>query len=726
MTATRKSLAYLFTLLGIPTWVSAEDIATLPSVYVETKREQKASAAENIDGKTLQNKNTTDLKNALTDVANVEVIGVQRARQGNDSVNIRGLSGNRVAMNVDGIALPEAQESKFFTASGMVFGRGQFVETTALKNISISRRSAGNGIGGEVSMQTLSPDDILAGEAKAAYVQAGYNSIDKSYATTGAAAAQAGAWRGMLLGTYRHGNETINRGEVGGSGVTRTKPNPLDYNSRYFLSKHELALNDNHDLSLVGEYLQRNQWTNQLANLTDKSVSDVAKDNIDRVRVSLGHHYQNDTNILQDVDSKLYYQSSQTQNQRDRAGSAYAAYGGIRSDYAQVRDKVWGAQTHWLSRIQGDKISQTWRYGANIAQHDLNNRLISNYDHANKPYANSKRLDATLFGEGDIDFGAWVLSAGLSLHHYRTSPKTGGGYEQQHDDVAPVKGNSKTIAAPHAGVLWQAAPLFQPYIQYARGFKAPSTQQLVTTYGNSFGPSMSYAVVGNPGLKPETANNFEIGIRGHNETWDYAVSAFDNHYQNFIDYVLQAPLPNVLVQYVNVDKARIYGGEVHATWKFMPNWRANAQAGYAKGYTEADGSKSKLNSVLPLKIKLGLAYEREQWGVNAAVTYAAAKKDKDIDTSGTNLANPDNQFFNPTRQYTLLDIGAYWQPNKHLSLHAGVNNVFNQKYWNWADIAYFAPKRNNAAPGDISLNQTNAPAYTAPGRNFNIGVKYQF
>ena len=151
--------------------------------------------------------------------------------------------------------------------------------------------------------------------------------------------------------------------------------------------------------------------------------------------------------------------------------------------------------------------------------------------------------------------------------------------------------------------------------------------------------------------------------------------------------------------------------------------------GYTKNGSDVAGSgdnnegKQPINSILPLKMQLGLAYETERWGGNFLVSRVNGKSSSQI----------SGDMYNPTRHYTLVDMTAYWRPTKKLSLTAGVNNVFNQKYWNWGDISYLAVRSSYSGAFDQSLgssvssafNATNAEAFTAPGRNFNLGLRYE-
>ena len=237
-------------------------------------------------------------------------------------------------------------------------------------------------------------------------------------------------------------------------------------------------------------------------------------------------------------------------------------------------------------------------------------------------------------------------------------------------------------------------------------------------------------------MKAETANNFELGLRGKNTVFEYGISAFDNHYKNFIDFVNvsnEISLPNIwggkqdfILRAQNLNKAHIYGGEVYARWKFAPDWRVNSSVAYSRGSIKQDGVNQPLNSIMPLKAKLGLAYEKEVWGTQVDLTYVAKKDNSDI--------RAEDKFYNPSRSYALVDLGAYWKPSKNFSVRAGVNNLFNQKYWNWADIAYLVPNVNKQSRGTstqndgsvVRLTQNNADFYSAPGRTFNVGLRYEF
>lgn len=733
-----KVIALAVSCIGLPAVAYAEGEAQLPTINVKaTSTAPKVFKNTKVKAEDIKKKGAVDLKSALKDIPGVEVLNAQGTRQGNDSVNIRGLSGNRVRMTVDGIELPEANEMKH-TGQYAIFGRGNFMDVSGLSSVDISKNARGFGLGGSVAMQTLTPNEILQGEDQGGYIDTQYNSVDKSTAVTGAGALRSGKWRGMVLGTYRKGDETDNRGNVGGKGAFRTKSDPVDHNSRYFLTKHEFDLNDKNILSFTAEYLSRNQWTDSLSQANNTYTDVRGTDDNKKTRFSLGHEFYNDSGLFQEGKTQIYWQQSKTDSatHRDLARGCTSMIPSRNNRCIfefNNKDKVFGLVTDWTSHFDSKGLIQEWRYGLNIARHELTSDWRGYYARS-KPNADNKTLRASMYIDGDLQWGNLVVSPGLSVHYYDMKPNSNGFIAGVNGELAELKKKHQSAITPRLGISYQINPLLIPYFQYARGFNAPSSQQLASSWNPG-----GYSSWGNPNLKAETANNFELGLRGKNDVFEYGIAGFDNHYKNFIDYVNLADQLNIpadalwsppgtkqllVLQAQNFSKAHIYGGEAYARWKFAPNWQANGSLAYSRGSIRQEGVDQPLNSVMPVKVKLGLAYDTGIWGANIDFTYVAKKDDNDIQ---------GKSYYNPSKNYALVDLGGYWKPTKHLSFRAGVNNLFNKKYWNWADIAYMMPNVNSQAGtsgqsdgNSTKLTKNNADFYSAPGRTFNIGLRYTF
>lgn len=721
----KPTLAFLIaSSLSIAGYCNPSASTTLAEINViSSESDESNTASVVINQQQILHKQAHNLKDLLADQLDVQANSLQRTRSGNDGVNIRGLQGNRVAMNIDGIALPEAQENKLFVSLGMDFGRGDYIEPTSLRSATVNYSGSSQSLSGSVDFATLEPSDLIKSGNLGGFVATGYNSVDRSAYISLAGAARNERYEGMVLTTGRFGHETKNRGEVGGEGATRTKPNPADYKNSYVLVKNAYWLDQANKLKLTFEHQRKTTDTDLLATngesidaRTGTQTSGFTQDEINRSRLSLAYEYNNEIGWLQQATSQIYFQNAQTRNYRQRNSAT-----SYRIEQGEVKDKTYGFNTDLVS-IVGRENPQILRYGTQVSYSQLTNQLFRDRPAYNtvsndKPSADTKQLKAHIYVEDEFSFANVVLTPHLGLMYYRLSPTMDNGYYQWGSNDVAVSKQSGTELLPKLTLVWKLAPLFEPYVQYSRGVKTPSAQQLTSSYGGSYGP-ISYAVVGNPNLKPEIANNFEGGIKGKNEQFQYRLSAYYNRYKNFIDWQSKSVAGYYqFIQYDNLDKAKIYGLSADAKWQFYPDVYLATGVAYAKGKAVNNGEQTPINSVQPLKAKLGLSYETLDFGANIVLTHHRKKADKDINGS----------IYNPTSSVNVVDLGVYWKPISALTLSANIHNLFNKKYWNWNDIAYFA-MMNASANGDnsIAINQSNADSYTAPGRNFNIGVRYEF
>ena len=66
------------------------------------------------------------------------------------------------------------------------------------------------------------------------------------------------------------------------------------------------------------------------------------------------------------------------------------------------------------------------------------------------------------------------------------------------------------------------------------------------------------------------------------------------------------------------------------------------------------------------------------------------------------------------RAATVIDVGAHYQFTPRLTLQARIGNLLDTTYWRWQDA------RGLAASSQV------LDAYSAPGRNVQLSVKYDF
>jgi len=135
---------------------------------------------------------------------NIDRAGTRFASEG---INIRGIGGNRVAMEIDGVPV----QSQFSLGSFSNTGRDT-LEVDTIKRVEIlsgpaSTLYGSKAIGGVMAVTTLDPEDIAATNGTGWRAKAGYNSVDNSWLASGGAALMAKNSGLMAIYSHRDGNE---------------------------------------------------------------------------------------------------------------------------------------------------------------------------------------------------------------------------------------------------------------------------------------------------------------------------------------------------------------------------------------------------------------------------------------------------------------------------------------------------------------------------------------
>lgn len=701
----------------------AANSTTLGDVTVSATRtvrkvDDVPSSVSVITDATIQKEGARNLKEAFRNELDVTVTvgptrfgvgGAATGRGGQEGVNIRGLGGNQVLMLVDGIRIPNG-----FTFGPFSTGRGDFLDIDGLKSVEILRGPAStqygsDGLAGAVTFKTLDPSDLLTrGQSVGGFARVGYASIDQADSGTLAVAGKNEKWQAMVLGSYRQGHQTGNKATNGEKSIERTTPNPVDYSNRYLLSKAILTIDSAQQLGLTIESQRRSQQTNVLsaravAPQPPRSITGLTtQDTIERDRLSLEYRY-NDLNAawIQSADTRLYWQDAMVKQyateQRSRAPER------IRDN--TFRTQVVGLVTQFQTNLTG-WVNQRLSYGVDLSQVQisaLRDGTIPPYGtkFPSRPFPDTTYTLAGAFLQSEIELGAVSVIPGVRFDRYAINPSAKG-YGN-----APLSNLSGQALTPRIGAVWRLAPGFSPYAQLARGFRAPTPEQVNNGFANL---ASGYTSIGNAELKPEYADSLEIGFRGKANGLRYSLAGFENRYQNFISQEVIGgggrPTNPTIYQYVNLANAKIQGVVAQLEVKVGQRWTVQTGAAYLKGDSQSNGVSTPINSVQPYRAMLGLQYDAGEWGGQATVLYSAAKDPSRIAPGRT------SQFASPN--YTVLDLGVYWKPSPSLTFNANVNNVLDTKYWRWSDVS------------GLTENSRIADAYTAAGRTVNVSMRYDF
>lgn len=693
------------------------DEVTVSSTRTERRVDDVPNTVTVIGADKIEQGGARDIKDVLRSELDVAVrasptrftaAGSSTGRAGNEGINIRGLEGNQVLMMVDGVRIPNS-----FSFGSFATGRGDFLDVDGIKTVEVLRGPAStqfgsDGLAGAVIFRTLSPRDLLKlGQTVGGFARSSYAAIDRSVAHTTGAAGSTEQWQAMLLGSYRQGNEVGNNGQNDVQNASRTTPNPIDYNSRYLLGKAIYTVNPTQQLGVTFETQKRKQDTRVysarvIPPLTSTSTLDLnTRDQIERNRVSLEHHF-NDGNALwtQRVDTQVYWQDARV-NQFAAEDRNTAA---DRTRDNTYQSKVMGMSALLESNLSGG-LNQRLTYGVDWSRAEINgvrDGTVAPFGEAfpTKPFPDTTYTLGGAFIQSEIEVGAVSVIPGLRFDSYRLTPSTAG-YSAQ--AAAVLSGRAVT---PRLGIVWQLAPSFAPYGQLAKGFRAPTPSQVNNGFTNL---AAGYTSTGNADLKAEYANSIELGLRGKVQSLRYSVAAFSNRYADFISQQAVSGAGTVsnptVFQHINLTSARIRGLEARAEWHLDKRWTSNAGVAYSKGDTDVKGLATPLDTVQPLKAVVGVRYDGTAWGARAHLSHSAGKKSSQISTTTAQFATPS---------YNVLDLGSHWKPTTNLTVNANLNNVANVKYWRWSDVS------------GLATTSVVKDAYTAPGRNFQLSVRYDF
>ena len=269
----------------------------------------------------------------------------------------------------------------------------------------------------------------------------------------------------------------------------------------------------------------------------------------------------------------------------------------------------------------------------------------------------------------------WNVTPGIRVDHHsqfgnRTSPSLSIGYMP----------NDKT----------------NYYFNYKTFFVAPNLYQMYVW-------NPIWGTYGNKNLKPETGYTFEFGV---NHQFDDTLSGTFNVFHTYAHNIIHPePIGNTYNYiYENMDRANINGFNLNLNKEFSSHW--STYVGYTYMHINAQKGKNINND--------GFIPEST---LNVGINYKADKFNASLDGRGVmnrygKKAYPEMRDY---ANYWVWDVAANYQFAKGATLFARVNNIFDQFY---TDVgSSYGP---NAGP-------TQYPYwYSAPGRNFEIGMQFTF
>ncbi|MBL8204514.1 MAG: TonB-dependent receptor [Blastocatellia bacterium] len=289
--------------------------------------------------------------------------------------------------------------------------------------------------------------------------------------------------------------------------------------------------------------------------------------------------------------------------------------------------------------------------------------------------------------------------------------------------------------SPKAAVNVRVHELFRARFSYGRGFRAPDLGQLYFRFLN---PTNLYQVIGNPDLRPERANSFQLGgeFNSRGRRARLGVNVFYNDVENLIDSVslgfvassqqlsalsqqygidltlFRPALNRLLFIYQNIAEARTYGVELDGDVRLGKGFN------FGGAYTNLSARNVKAQLPLTGRHKhqgnIRLAWESNQslglrWNLRG--TFFS----KWINTLGTTTTNAQTGAVTTTPD--VIPPGfMYWDFYLAKRIYRGLEF--------FGSVDNFTDSRD---PNVGQLNATGAPLAiyrTELGRTFRIGMRF--
>ena len=684
--------------------------------------------------------------------------GRSYAKGDTGNINIRGLEGNRVLTQIDGITIP-----RFSYGNGtFAVSRFNFIDLNNIGNVEVLKGAGSSlygsdALGGVVSLRGLEPSDILKPGSKEAFrIESQYKSQNSSLKPTIKYAFRGGNVEGIFAANTENYSELDRKAE---SKYIDDK----DGDNNSFYGKLTGRPKDNFKYSITFENVDKSSITkgninniNDLQYSSNLSRSDDQNDS-KSTRGVLDFEYKSKENQLIDkFNGKFYVSSLNYQNNYIKRPAANLSY---RTDLnedilTELDQETIGASLQFSNNVSNKDFDQriTFGFEGSVFEGDRTakeyypNRGSTDYILQNT-FRRNPKSDVTKYGiylQDEITKGKWDAIIGIRYDNVELNAHSSPEWYDSGSDLLANKTTtvgepadvSDNALSPDLKLSYKFNDNTNFYGKYSRGFRNPSWEEINSSHinirANSGRPGYTaYSTIGNPNLKSEKSDNYEIGIKSKSKRFDFYVAGYYQKFKNFLDQsVLQDEKVNLntnigvengvdysvleasLYQTENVADANITGVEANSVYYF-----SDKDSGLSIGNSfafqdgEDETANQPLRTINPFTYKNNIRYifPNKKLVANLSTTYTGEPTPTDKYKSGTYSYVPDSYF--------VTDLAFGYKVNEDFSTNLGIYNIFDKTYYKWSDL------RSNGLDG---TDDNAYQRYAQPGTSIVAGFNWRF
>lgn len=634
-------------------------------------------------------------------------------------LSIRGIGGNRVALEFDGVPLPQQLAVGSFADSGRLALDPEIIKRVEILHGPASALYGSDAIGGVVVITSVDGEDLVAeGEQHYFGAQAGYFGANDS-ALGGLTYAWAGQQSSLLLAaSQRDGHERDNQ-------ARDVDSDKVDFSQQQLFAKWTHEFDQGNSLRASFDYFSNEVDSELRAQLGyerfSRTTQLTGEDEQTRERLALEYRFA----VLDQPDAAslmIYTQENNTDQLTDEFRSSrtgrplflerdfYLEEERQGGEFKLRHDFDTGPASHVLvAGLEWDRQQLLQRREAQqtTLQTGATTNIVLGEVFPLRDLPKSTTDKTGVFIQDEIELGSVTLIPAVRWDQFDLDAQTDGIFT----DATRLTDLEDDDLTYRFGTTWRVSDGISLYAHYAEGFRAPPAEDV-----NLFLDIAMFNVraIPNPDLKPERSRNRELGIRLQKGGTTLQAGAYRSQYDDFIESRVRIGLDPasglLLFQSRNIEKATIKGTELNlnqalgAFNETLESWYLDFGWHSARGDNDITGAP--LNTVNPDKTVLGLRWDPSTLPV--AVEFHATHYDEQsrVDFS-------DGDFFVPEAA-TVMDLVLRWDHTEQIQSYLGLYNLGDERYWRYADVRKY------------ETDDPRAQISSQPGFNAAFTLRAQF
>ncbi len=307
------------------------------------------------------------------------------------------------------------------------------------------------------------------------------------------------------------------------------------------------------------------------------------------------------------------------------------------------------------------------------------------------PSTNVAVPESTQTGLGGYIQDQWAATDALTVHAGLRGDTFDFVSKEDPDYIGEPFDVTDSALSGNLGITYAVTDHVNLIALVARGFRSPNLQERSFEGFASTGDTF---IIQNPDLDSESSLNYEAGFKARYGRYFGGFTVFYNDLQDFISFEFIGEDPDTgleLAQFQNIDEAKIWGIELDLETIFASWWSLFTNASYTEGENDTTGEP--LSAIPPLKVIVGLRYQRARWWSEASVRFV---------DSQDRLPTDDPRFERGVPGFTVYDLRGGYDFSFGLGVLASLENL--------TDKLYSEPFNNRPEPG----------------RNLRLGLRYRF